>query len=73
MFQFERDKKSKGTDASHNIAHTIGLEEVLSSLSSSEFLDEQVKEPYYPRGVRVNLLHLKLSHAEEVSIYYLTQ
>ena len=41
-FQFERDKKSKGNETSHSIAHTIGLEEVLSSLSSSEFHDDQV-------------------------------
>ena len=42
-FQFERDKKSKGSDGGHStIGHTIGLEEVLSSLSTSEFLDEQV-------------------------------
>ena len=43
LFQFERDKKSKGNETSHSIAHTIGLEEVLSSLSSSEFHDDQVK------------------------------
>ena len=42
LFQFERDKKSKGNETSHSIAHTIGLEEVLSSLSSSEFHDDQV-------------------------------
>ena len=41
-FQFERDKKSKGNETGH-IAHTIGLEEVLSSLSSSEFHDDQVR------------------------------
>ena len=41
--QFERDKKSKGNDGAHSaIGHTIGLDEVLSSLSTSEFLDEQV-------------------------------
>ena len=41
--QFERDKKSKGNDGAHSIGHTIGLDEVLSSLSTSEFLDEQVE------------------------------
>ena len=44
--QFERDKKPKeGSDRGGNstIGHTIGLEEVLSSLSTSEFQDEQVK------------------------------
>ena len=46
LLQFERDKKPKeGSDRGGNstIGHTIGLEEVLSSLSTSEFQDEQVK------------------------------
>lgn len=46
--QFERDKKGKGNEGTQStIGHTIGLEEVLSSLSTSEFLDEQVTKISY--------------------------